>query len=362
MAGSGDVIAVIDADYRVHPDWLRDLVPAFEDPKVALVQAPQDHRDGEESLLKRLMNAEYAGFFDIGMVQRNEDNAIVAHGTMLMVRRSSFDEVGGWGTDTITEDTELGLRLLERGYEARYTNRRYGWGLLPDTYKAFKTQRHRWTYGAMQIMKAHAGKMLGNQTKLTFWQKFHFVAGWLPWFADALHLVFTISAMLWSVGLLLLPQYFEFPLAVFLFPTLGMFAFKIMHSFVLYTARVPCSLPQRLGAAVAGMGLTHSIARAIFAGLFTKGRAFLRTPKGENSAALVRGLLMAREEGLILLALWTCAFGVGSIKLRFGLDVELHEYQAWLSHPRRVQVTRTAPTRRPRPPSPGRPSPRGAPW
>ena len=34
------------------------------------------------------MNGEYAGFFDIGMVQRNEANAIIVHGTMCLIRRA----------------------------------------------------------------------------------------------------------------------------------------------------------------------------------------------------------------------------------------------------------------------------------
>ena len=41
----------------------------------------------------------------------------------------------------IVEDSELGLRLFEAGYIAHYTNRRYGYGLLPDTVEAFKTQK-----------------------------------------------------------------------------------------------------------------------------------------------------------------------------------------------------------------------------
>jgi len=67
-APDAEIIGVIDADYVVHPDWLKDLVPAFADPKVGLVQAPQDHRDDARSVLHHAMNGEYAGFFDIGMV------------------------------------------------------------------------------------------------------------------------------------------------------------------------------------------------------------------------------------------------------------------------------------------------------
>ena len=82
---------MLDADYVVHPDWLKDLVPAFADPAVGLVQAPQDHRDATRSITQVAMNREYAGFFDIGMVERNEVNAIVVHGTMCLIRREALD-------------------------------------------------------------------------------------------------------------------------------------------------------------------------------------------------------------------------------------------------------------------------------
>src|SRR3954470_8003469 len=79
-AADAEIIGIIDADYVVQPDWLKDLVPVFADPRVGLVQAPQDHRDGDRTLMHYIMNGEYAGFFDIGMVQRNETNAIIVHG------------------------------------------------------------------------------------------------------------------------------------------------------------------------------------------------------------------------------------------------------------------------------------------
>src|SRR4051794_37111584 len=61
-AADAEIIGIIDADYMVQPDWLKDLVPAFADPRVGLVQAPQDHRDGDRSLMHYIMNGEYAGF------------------------------------------------------------------------------------------------------------------------------------------------------------------------------------------------------------------------------------------------------------------------------------------------------------
>jgi exo-beta-1,3-glucanase (GH17 family) len=166
-AADAEIIGIIDADYVVHPDWLKDLVPVFADPRVGLVQAPQEHRDGDRSLMHYIMNGEYAGFFDIGMVQRNECNAIIVHGTMCLIRRSAMDMAGGWSSDTICEDTDLGLTIQQQGWLTHYTNVRYGEGLLPDTYEAFKKQRHRWAYGGFQIVKKHWRRFMPGASRLT---------------------------------------------------------------------------------------------------------------------------------------------------------------------------------------------------
>src|SRR6202166_3046372 len=180
-AADAEIIGIIDADYVVDPDWLKDLVPVFADARVGLVQAPQDHRDSDRSLMHYMMNGEYAGFFDIGMVQRNEENAIIVHGTMCLMRRAAMDMAGGWAGDTICEDTDLGLAIIEHGWLTHYTNHRYGHGLLPDTYEAFKKQRHRWAYGGFQIVKKHWRRFLPRASRLTPDQRWEFTLGWLNW-------------------------------------------------------------------------------------------------------------------------------------------------------------------------------------
>ena len=52
-----EVVATIDSDYKVRPEWLKDLVPYFADPEVALMQAPQDYRDAHEDLFKRMVTS-----------------------------------------------------------------------------------------------------------------------------------------------------------------------------------------------------------------------------------------------------------------------------------------------------------------
>ncbi|MBF0130711.1 MAG: glycosyltransferase, partial [Alphaproteobacteria bacterium] len=298
-----EILALIDADYVVDRSWLKDLVPAFADPKVALVQAPQDHRDGGESLLKRMMNWEYAGFFDIGMIQRNEDDAIVAHGTMLLVRRSAFEEAGAWMTDTICEDTELGLRLFEAGYSAQYTNVRYGWGVLPDTFKAFKTQRHRWAYGAIQIIKKHWRHMLPGMRTLTSAQKVQYTTGWFYWLSDALGAVVAILNLLWVPLVVALDM--MVPTVSMTLPILTAFAVNVAHSLLLYRVRVRATFANIAAASIAAMSLQLTVAKAVFDGFVKDGLPFKRTEKG-GAAKKKTGEAVALWEtllgGLLLLA------------------------------------------------------------
>jgi exo-beta-1,3-glucanase (GH17 family)/cellulose synthase/poly-beta-1,6-N-acetylglucosamine synthase-like glycosyltransferase len=310
-APDAEIVATIDSDYVVERGWLKDLVALFEDPKVALVQAPQDYRDAGESLFKRLCFWEYAGFFHLGMHHRNERNAIIQHGTMALIRRSALQQVGGWGEWCITEDAELGLKLFEAGYDAQYVQHSYGRGLMPDSFAAFRKQRFRWAYGAVQIVKHHWRELLApRRTALDRGQRYHFVAGWLGWVADGLQLLFILAALGWSAGIVLLPQYFEPPLTLFMAATLSLFFFKVVKSLWLYVAKVRCGVLDALGAALAGLALSHTVGKAILYGIFTSRLPFLRTPKCENQPALIRGLAAAHEEIAYLLLLWGGAAAV----------------------------------------------------
>ena len=310
-APDAEIIGVVDSDYQVRKDWLSSLVPYFENPKVGHVQAPQDHREWQNDLFKEMINWEYAGFFDIGMVFRNEANAIIQHGTMTLIRKSVLEDSGRWAEWCIVEDAELGLRMMKAGFESCYIQERMGHGLVPDSFLAYKKQRFRWAYGAVQILKAHWRALVPfKNTGLTAGQKYHFVSGWLPWFADAFYLLFCATSLFWSAGMVLAPRFFATPLAVFTLPTVGVFVAKIVHHLFLYTTRVKCTPKQRVLSAIAGMGLTYAIAWAMWQGVFTKSTPFMRTPKMADKAALAQGFLMASEEATLMVLHWIAALAV----------------------------------------------------
>jgi len=311
-AADAEIVGVLDSDYVVSPDWLRCMAPHFGKPEVGFVQSPQDYRDNDGSFFKRLMFWEYAGFFQLGMVTRNERNAIIQHGTMTLIRKQALQHADGWAEWCICEDAELGLKLFRDGWEAVYASRSFGRGVMPDDFAAFRKQRSRWAYGAMQICRRHAGALLSPLNRdLTLGQKWHFVTGWLPWVGDALGLLFLVMGLAWSVGLIVAPMRFEFPIVLFMVPSIGLFVFKIAQIFTLYSARVRCGMIDRVGAAVAGLALSHTIGKAVWKGLFFKRAPFLRTPKMEDAPALVQGLVMAREELALLALTWAAMIGVG---------------------------------------------------
>ncbi|HKY01560.1 MAG TPA: glycosyltransferase, partial [Burkholderiales bacterium] len=297
-----EVVGVVDADYVVEKHWLKTLTPHFADSKVAVVQAPQAHRDFEHSAFQRMCNWEFDGFFRIGMHHRNERNAIIQHGTMTLVRKDALAGTGGWSEWCICEDAELGLRLMNEGLETRYVDAVLGRGLTPADFKAFKSQRTRWAFGAMQILKRRWSWMT-RSGRLDAGQRYHFLTGWFSWFADALHLVFTFLALAWTSGMVGWPRYFDMPLDLFLYPILGFFVCKAFFGPVLYRKRVDCSWLDVIGASVASMGLSHAIALGVFSGLIQKQGTFIRTAKGVAGAGWLRSFAPVREEGLMALAL-----------------------------------------------------------
>ena len=278
-AADAEIIGVMDADYVVDAAWLKELVPLFGDSRVGLVQSPQDHRDGDRSPMHLAMNAEYAGFFDIGMVQRNEFNAIIVHGTMCLIRRAALEASGGWSSDTIVEDSDLGLTLLEQGWIAHYTNRRYGYGLLPDTFQAYKRQRDRWAFGGLQIIRKHWRRLLPGAPGLSREQKREYGVGWLNWLgAESIGVAVALLNIIWVPFVAFAD--IAVPDRILTVPILAAFAVSVAHFVALYRLRVRASSGQMLGAVCAAMSVQWTVARAVAMGLVKEHLPFRRTAKG----------------------------------------------------------------------------------
>jgi hypothetical protein len=261
-------------------------------------------------VLHGFMNTEYAGFFDIGMVSRNEQNAIIVHGTMCLMRRAAMDDAGGWSSDTICEDSDLGLAIMERGWQTYYTRTRYGWGLLPNDYNGFRKQRHRWTFGGMQIIAKHVRTIIRGGV-LTPEQRRIYLVGWLNWMgAETVGVVIAILNLIWVpivvFGNVAVPE------AVLTVPILAGFGIYLVHFLSLYRLRVKHSLFSTLGAAFAAMALQLTVARAVGEWTVKQHMAFIRTAKGGKGSQLAFPAFWEAVLGGLLLGAATLVYAVNT--------------------------------------------------
>jgi cellulose synthase/poly-beta-1,6-N-acetylglucosamine synthase-like glycosyltransferase len=254
---------------------------------------------------------EYRGFFHIGMVERNEHNAIIQHGTMTIVSRDALEEVGGWSEWCITEDTELGLKIFEAGYEAAYIPQSMGTGLMPDTLEAFMSQRYRWVYGAMQMLKRHAGAIFGGRAALSWEQRYQFISGWLPWISDGLGMLVTLMALVWTALMWAIPSTIDVPMPALSAAAMALFATKLLKTLLLYPPKVRSGFKGAAIASIAGLSLTHTVGKAMWTGLLTSKKPFLRTPKCADSASFSQVLRVVWQEVTLLVLLLAAMVSMG---------------------------------------------------
>ncbi len=303
---AAEIIGVVDADYLVEPDYLKRIVPYFTDPKMAFVQAPQDYRDYKEN---RYFQAAYDGyryFFALSMPARNERNAIIFCGTMGLIRKTVLEEIGGWDEWCITEDAEASLRILDRGYSSLYVNRSFGRGLMPLDFDGMKKQRFRWTFGGVQILKKHWGKMMpwarwiDPDSRLTGAQRYFFLVAGLQWFNELLTMFFTVVVL--TTLILVLTGH-----SVFLRPTTE--AFIVLPLLLIGTnlLRALWGLRHALGitwkralyALTLWFSLTWVVALACAQAIIRPRGVFLRTPKVVSKLAWLRAIRITTWETLV---------------------------------------------------------------
>lgn len=175
-----NILAVLDADYQVEPEYLRETVGFFVDPDLGWLQTPQDYRNRHQSFLTEQYYLADAYFYRTILPSRNEENSIIFCGTMGMLRMRAVLDVGGWNETCITEDAELSVRLLNSGWNSLYVNKTYGRGLIPPTFEAYKKQHYRWAFGGGKILRTHAWRFLFG--RFTFRQRLDYLVGSFNWF------------------------------------------------------------------------------------------------------------------------------------------------------------------------------------
>ena len=320
-APEAEIIGSIDADYIVEPDFLRALVPAFANPRVGFVQAPQDYRVNISDPFAESTYHGYQYFFEVSMPVRNEYNAIIFCGTMGLIRKSALQEIGGWDEWCITEDAEARLRILKLGYESLYVKRSFGRGLMPYTFEGLKKQRFRWCFGGIQILKKHWSALmpwarwLDPNNSLTPAQRYFYLVGGLQWFTDVLNLIFGVFLTLGAISSIFYDRFSIRPLTGPLLIMPAVFLFLLMWS-LLWVLRNALNLPARtaLRSMYNFFSMGWVVTLACLQGLIQKKGVFLRTPKTRDDSKILGALQVTQWEGWI--GLTFLGFGLAAFLIR----------------------------------------------
>ena len=157
---SGEFILQLDADHVPLPHILHRLLGFFEDPRVAFVQSPQDFYNTDSfsydvNEKSRRMWEEQRIFFSLIQPGKDHWNAAFFCGSCGIIRRTAFEEIGGFRTETITEDMETSLVLHARGWKSVYYAESLAYGLAPASAGQYMVQRLRWGQGSMQVLRKY---------------------------------------------------------------------------------------------------------------------------------------------------------------------------------------------------------------
>jgi cellulose synthase/poly-beta-1,6-N-acetylglucosamine synthase-like glycosyltransferase len=312
-APEAEIVGSIDADYIVEPGFLRALVPAFANPKIGFVQAPQDYREHQGDPFSESTYHGYKYFFEVSMPVRNEHNAIIFCGTMGLIRKKALQQIGGWDEWCITEDAEASLRILKLGYESLYVKQSHGHGLMPYTFDGLKKQRFRWCFGGIQILKKHWNALmpwahwLDPQNQLTPAQRYFYLVGGLQWFTDVLNLVFGFFLSLGALASVFYGLFSVRPLTGPLLIVPALFLFLHLWRF-LWVLRKSLHLPARV--ALRSMynffSLGWVVTLACIEGIIRRKGVFLRTPKSKSHSKVLGALRATQWETLIGLFFLGC--------------------------------------------------------
>jgi peptidoglycan/LPS O-acetylase OafA/YrhL/cellulose synthase/poly-beta-1,6-N-acetylglucosamine synthase-like glycosyltransferase len=195
---SNDFIVIFDADFVPRTDFLRELMPYFQEPDVGIVQSPQFF-DAHKGMrwLQRSAGAAQELFYRWIQPARDRSRAAICVGSCAIYRREALEKSGGFAQIGHSEDVHTGVNLMKTGYQLRYIPILVSKGICPDNLLGFVNQQYRWCTGSMSLL---ADKTFHNAPHISARQRLCFWAGFLYYISTAVN-VFTTAlpalAMIW---------------------------------------------------------------------------------------------------------------------------------------------------------------------
>jgi len=272
-----ELFLILDADFVPQPDMLERMVPLLDGDDIACVQSRWGHINRDHSAFTRAQALGIDVHFFIEQPARAAASWSVSfNGTGGLWRRAALEDGGGWSADTLTEDLDLSYRVWLRGWTIRYTEHTVCPAEIPETMLPFKAQQRRWACGST----ATARKLLGPiwRAPVSLGAKLQATLHLTHYAVHPLILLSAVSAI--PLGLLASPGASLWTVL----PPLAMATGGPVGMAWLAGKRAGIPWRQRLrdvgSIMLLGTGVALSNSVAVFQGLRSRRRAFVRTPKG----------------------------------------------------------------------------------
>ena len=271
----GEYVAIFDADFCPHPDFLLQTVPHFlARPRLGLVQTRWSYLNADYSSFTRAQVLALDGHFVVEQTGRCRSGLLMSfNGAAGVWRRHCIEESGGWQSDTLCEDLDLSYRAQLAGWECLYLPGVDAPAEVPPQMAAFKQQQSRWAQGSVQALRKLAGPTLRSR-RLGWTQKGMALVHLSSYLAHALMVVL----LLVSLPLLLVPDFVPFSLSGLGLMCLGpplVYAISQQQLYPNWLQRLQ-NLPLLI---LVGIGIAWYNTQAVWRGLTRWGGTFARTPK-----------------------------------------------------------------------------------
>ncbi len=275
----GELIAIFDADFVPQPEFLRQVVGHFRDPKVGMVQTRWGHMNREHSLLTRIESLMLDGHHLV------ENRARFGAGFMFnfsgtggIWRRQAIDDAGGWEHDTLTEDLDLSYRAQLKGWRFIYRPDVVTPAELPEDMSAFRAQQYRWAKGTVQTARKLMRRL--RRAPLTRGQRIEAAFHLTPHFAYPLMMMLSVLLL---PALILMPAtdvktmlIIDLPLCIGATGSIVTFYMMADHA----QGRSALGALKRIPGLIAlGAGLSPHLTKAVVEGMRSMSGEFVRTPK-----------------------------------------------------------------------------------
>jgi len=280
LSATGELIAIFDADFVPHADFLLRVVPEFHDEHVGMVQARWSYINEDTSWLTRAQALQLDAHFTVEHSVRQAAGCFFNfNGTAGIWRRTAINDAGGWHADTLTEDLDLSYRAQLRGWRFVYRDDVSVPSELPVEVAAYRVQQQRWAQGGVETARKLLPVILRSDTP----RFIKTAAAWhlLIHFSYVLLLLVTLAGL--SVGLLSQSLSHRWVLAADgILLTLAMGSLGFFYA-VTARARDRSRWLRRMWLVpvimIIGAGISVGQTAAVMRGLFGRRVPFERTPK-----------------------------------------------------------------------------------